>query len=121
MIGGVSGRRNEFPHICSVQSFLPIIGAQHICGSNVLSTRWVVTAASCLERGPIPIIGRREIVCGRLNLGLPNEPTEQRVQIASTILHPDYLGGPRSPNDIAMVGCVAVTVYQFIPIFPQLP
>lgn len=103
MIGGVGARRTEFPHICSIQSFLPIIGASHIGGASIVTSRYVVTAASLIDPPPLPIIGRREVVCGRLNLGLANEATEQRIQFGSIFLHPDYLRVPRSPNDIAMV------------------
>lgn len=103
MIGGVGARRSEFPHICSIQSFLPIIGPTHIGGASIITNRYVVTAASLIENPPLPIIGRREVVCGRLNLGLPNELNEQRVQFGQIFLHPDYLRVARSPNDIAMV------------------
>lgn len=103
MIGGVGARRTEFPHICSIQSFLPIIGGTHIGGASIVTNRYVVTAASLIDPPPLPIIGRREVVCGRLNLGLPNEVNEQRVQFGTIFLHPDYLRVARSPNDIAMV------------------
>lgn len=103
MIGGVGARRTEFPHICSIQSFIPIIGSQHIGGGSIVSNRFVVTAASLVYPPPLPIIGRREVVCGRLNLGLPNEVTEQRIQISATFLHPDFLQVSTSPNDIALV------------------
>jgi len=107
VIGGVGSRRSEFPHICSIQSFLPIIGAQHIGGASIVTNRFVVTAASLIDPPPVPIIGRREVVCGRLNLGLPNEVNEQRVQISNTFLHPDFLRTPNSPNDIAMIQLVS--------------
>lgn len=108
MIGGVGARRTEFPHICSIQSFLPIIGSTHIGGASIVTNRYVVTAASLIDPPPLPIIGRREVVCGRLNLGLPNEVTEQRLQFGTIFLHPDYLRVPRSPNDIAMVSVVKI-------------
>ncbi|KAG4066724.1 hypothetical protein HA402_012791 [Bradysia odoriphaga] len=107
VIGGVGARRSEFPHICSIQSFLPIIGAQHIGGASIVTNRYVVTAASLIDPPPLPIIGRREVVCGRLNLGLPNELNEQRVQFNTIFLHPDYLRTRDSPNDIAMIQLVS--------------
>ncbi|KAJ6647738.1 Trypsin-1 [Pseudolycoriella hygida] len=107
VIGGVGARRTEFPHICSIQSFLPIIGATHIGGASIVTNRYVVTAASLIDPPPLPIIGRREVVCGRLNLALPNEVTEQRVQFGTIFLHPDYLRTSLSPNDIAMIQLVS--------------
>jgi len=107
VIGGVGSRRSEFPHICSIQSLLPLIGAQHIGGASVITNRFVVTAASLVHPPPLPILGRREVVCGRLNLALPNEVTEQRVQISNIFLHPDFLRISNSPNDIAMIQLVS--------------
>lgn len=109
--GGVNARFAEFPHLCSVTRTRPILPDQHVGGGNILNTRWVLTAASVVP--PPGLLNSYEVICGRSNLGVAFEVTEQRVRVQTVYRHPQFTG-PISPNDIALVsGLIVSQTYQF--------
>lgn len=100
ILGGVNARFGEFPHMCSVNRVRPVLPDQHVGGGNILNNRWILTAASVVP--PPALFNSYEVICGRSNLGLSFEPTEQRVRVQTIYRHPQFLG-PISANDIALV------------------
>lgn len=106
IVGGINARDVEFPHICSIELIRAILPSQHVGAGNILNRRWILTAASVIT--PPPLFARYEITCGRVNLALPFEVTEQRVRINSVINHPSYNGTYFSANDIALVNLVQI-------------
>lgn len=102
MIGGVSARRTEFPHLCAIE-LIRTIGFPTIVGAgNVLNRRWVLTVATNIYANSI--LQRTEVICGRFDLSASSEPTEQRLRIVQSIRHPRFVAsGISSAYDIALV------------------
>lgn len=87
------------------------IGATEFIGAgNILGRRWILTvAANVLSR---TINRRTEILCGRFDLSLRSEVTEQRMRIANAHVHPDYRAGGPSSSDIALLQLTADLHYS---------
>lgn len=101
-MGGVNARHGEFPHICAIELIRTILPTQHVGAGNILNRRWILTIASIVSTPPL--FSRYEIQCGRVNLGLPSEISEQRVRINTIFRHPDFNTlAAFSANDIALV------------------
>lgn len=54
---------------------------------------------------------RTEILCGRFDLSLPSEVTEQRMRIGRAHVHPGYTAARPSANDIALLQLTAELHY----------
>ncbi|KAL1502427.1 hypothetical protein ABEB36_007568 [Hypothenemus hampei] len=71
----------------------------HWCGAVVIASKWVLTAAHCLEGFPK---GAYVIVAGEYDID-ENEGTEQQAYIEEYYIHEDFRKGHKMANDIAMV------------------
>lgn len=102
VVGGVSARRTEFPHLCAIE-LIRTIGTSTIVGAgNVLSRRWILTVATNIYANSL--FQRSEVICGRFDLSVFSEPTEQRLRIVESIRHPQFVAsGVNSAFDIALV------------------
>jgi trypsin len=75
------------------------INGTHQCGGTILNALWVLTAAHCLE-------GASSIIVHAGTTDQTNNAIGQRVAVAATIIHPNYLPeGPTNPatNDMALL------------------
>uniref|UniRef100_A0A182IMH4 Peptidase S1 domain-containing protein n=1 Tax=Anopheles atroparvus TaxID=41427 RepID=A0A182IMH4_ANOAO len=98
VVGGVDAIPGEFPAIVSIQRVILVVSA-HVCGGSILSNFWVLTAAHCITESPAT--ANFQIWAGTHDQSVA-EPSRQVVSVASSIVHPDYLGGV-NPTDIAVM------------------
>ncbi|XP_046988799.1 trypsin-1-like [Schistocerca americana] len=84
----------EFPYQVSLQ--LVFSGSRvHNCGGSILTSNAVLTAAHCaIDSGSLVA------VAGEYDLA-SNDGSEQEIQVADQIVHPDYTGDV-APHDIAV-------------------
>ncbi|XP_076471843.1 trypsin-2-like [Babylonia areolata] len=87
---------NSFPWQLSLKS-----NGYHICGAVVYNSRYVITAAHCVEGGSA---SRYQVACGAHDI-YAHEPDRQTVQVAAITIHPKYRYTTRYafPNDIAVL------------------
>lgn len=106
ILGGVTSRRNEFPHQCAIE-VIPLIGPPQIIGAgSVISRRFILTVASNVVADNV--FRRTEVLCGRNDLSLASEVTEQRMRIARAHIHTRYNANrPSSAYDIAVLQLTA--------------
>ncbi|ROT64281.1 trypsin [Penaeus vannamei] len=78
IVGGVGASLGELPYMVSLQdtSFGSVV---HFCGGAIYDHTHVVTAAHCVS----------SVVAGETDLSV-TEGTEQPLQVASILLHPDF-------------------------------
>lgn len=102
VVGGVSARRTEFPHLCAIE-LIRTVGFSNIIGTgNVLNRRWILTVATNIYANTF--FQRSEVICGRFDLSASSEPTEQRLRIIASIRHPRFIASQiSSAYDIALV------------------
>uniref|UniRef100_A0A1B0DC55 Uncharacterized protein n=1 Tax=Phlebotomus papatasi TaxID=29031 RepID=A0A1B0DC55_PHLPP len=85
---------HEFPFACSLKwGFLGDLS--HICGSSIINSNWVVTAANCKPYS----LGTYHVVCGITDRTIIRNQQERKVD--RFIVHHNYAGG-MSLNDIAL-------------------
>ena len=51
VVGGQDAVRGQFPYLASFR--YPQLGLIHGCAGNILNTRWLLTAAHCIDPGEI--------------------------------------------------------------------
>ncbi|CAG5131986.1 unnamed protein product [Candidula unifasciata] len=96
IFGGTEARRGEFPWIGML-----LINGVFKCECTVLDAYHVMTAAHCFD-GHIES-NRYEIIAGKYITSLEErDPTEQRRDVSSFVIHEDYDKAVMS-NDIAML------------------
>ncbi|XP_031431974.1 trypsin-3-like [Clupea harengus] len=88
LVGGHECRRHSVPYQASLNA------GQHFCGGSLISSQWVVSAAHCYTR-------RIQVRLGEHSLS-SNEGTEQLIDSAKIIKHPNY--NPNNlDNDIMLI------------------
>ena len=125
VVGGEEADINDWPGMASLQITHPTGGAYHLCGATMISERFVLTAAHCVEYAKLETgadglarviqyqkssdpgrdlqrLGRLTIVAG---LGdLSEDPTEVTFEIADMHIHPSYtIGSSQRGHDVAVL------------------
>lgn len=101
MVGGVNALPHEFPSIVSVQRLILTLST-HWCGGTIITPDWVLTAAHCITEAPDG--SRFAIWAGSHDITVP-ETNRQIINVAASILHPEYPGGFH-PSDVAVMRLV---------------
>ncbi|XP_055533693.1 trypsin-1-like [Wyeomyia smithii] len=110
VVGGTNAEPNEFPSILSMQRLI-LTASAHICGASIINPGWAMTAAHCITESPAG--ARFTVWAGAHNIGIA-EGNRQVVNVADSIVHPDYLGGV-NPSDIAVLRLEStLTINQFV-------
>ncbi|CAH0605376.1 unnamed protein product [Chrysodeixis includens] len=98
----------EFPYMVSLQRRFEPGQRGHVCGGTLISLRHVLIAASCLYEtvsGTPTLINPAfyRVFGGHHRLGNNmNDPSRVRM-IESFTIHPEFVGGKRHLNDIAII------------------
>lgn len=100
IVGGQASNEGEWPWQVSLQ----IRGTGHVCGASVISSRWLVTAAHCVQDDGQLKYSRPdqwEAYLGLLTQGQTNKWTIKR-NLKQIVPHPDY-NADTYDNDIALL------------------
>ncbi|KAL9651253.1 hypothetical protein ABK040_006254 [Willaertia magna] len=100
--GGTATRENEFPHLISFQYNKPGYYPQHLCGGTIIASKWIVTAAHCLDIN-IPQ-NEIQIVAGTYNNYCYGDNTGRCITrtVVRKIKHPSY-GTNGMQHDIGLL------------------
>ncbi|XP_061493468.1 cationic trypsin-3-like isoform X2 [Rhineura floridana] len=88
IVGGYTCQKNSVPYQVSLNS------GYHFCGGSLINSQWVVSAAHCYK-------SRIQVRLGEHSLTL-NDGTEQYVDSAKVIRHPNY-NSNLLDNDIMLI------------------
>ncbi|XP_045623101.1 trypsin-1 [Procambarus clarkii] len=93
----------QFPWLVSVQVTNFYDASYHLCGGTILSPRWVLTAASCLDGEKASSL---QVVAGELDM-THQEGAEQSVPVTRLLKHPHYTYWETPyKNDLALLQLV---------------
>merc|ERR1711936_936370 len=96
IVGGTRAQRGAYPWQISLQTF-----GSHSCGGSILNENWILTAARCFLSSPWA--WSYTVVVGEHNRNV-RQGSEQSIDVAQIIKHPDYSGAdPSDPHDIALM------------------
>uniref|UniRef100_A0A8C8VN33 Peptidase S1 domain-containing protein n=1 Tax=Pelusios castaneus TaxID=367368 RepID=A0A8C8VN33_9SAUR len=99
IVGGRDALPGSWPWLVSIQ--IPTQkGHRHSCGGSLISTRWVLTAAHCLQ-AKRRVLARWRIVTGISELSHPSDLVQIR-SVHKAVLHPEY-SPRRETGDIALI------------------
>lgn len=103
IFGGQEARRGQFPYLASIRRTAT---ALHICGGGIVSDRFILTAAHCVQSRPEAI---------RVSVGAHSRFDNHTVYTVSRIvLHPRYRENPLA-FDIAVVQTARRIIFgQFV-------
>ncbi|XP_069468876.1 coagulation factor IX [Ambystoma mexicanum] len=94
IVGGTDSLSGEIPW----QVHLININGVGFCGGSIISEKWIVTAAHCF-----PNEAEFKVVVGEYNTEV-NDGTEQYLQVAKLVMHPNYNATKNKyNNDIALI------------------
>uniref|UniRef100_A0A8C8VN31 Peptidase S1 domain-containing protein n=1 Tax=Pelusios castaneus TaxID=367368 RepID=A0A8C8VN31_9SAUR len=101
IVGGRDALPGSWPWLVSIQ--IPTQkGHRHSCGGSLISTRWVLTAAHCLQPcSTFRVLARWRIVTGISELSHPSDLVQIR-SVHKAVLHPEY-SPRRETGDIALI------------------
>nr|CAH0099929.1 unnamed protein product [Daphnia galeata] len=106
IINGDCALQGQFPYVVSITE-----NDRHFCGGFIYNSRWVVTAASCVE-GKLGINASLNVVVGQLNAVILDE-FEQKMAVDTIILYPQYDSAIKL-NDIALIRVTAEIQFDYV-------
>ena len=98
IVGGQDADPGEYPW----QVMLTDLQSLPFCGGSLLTPRWVVTAAHCVQGITTSNIGRIRVVLGAHHFNATSDTTRQVFQLKRVIQHPDFVATTFN-NDIALI------------------
>ncbi|XP_035718534.1 serine protease snake-like [Vespa mandarinia] len=87
IVGGIKAKMAEFPHMAVIGFGRNLSDVSWLCGGSIISERYILTAAHCLEsrdNGPALMVR-----VGTTNLEIREDSLQER-KIIRRIKHPDY-------------------------------
>ncbi|XP_046463179.1 trypsin alpha-like [Daphnia pulex] len=97
IINGGLASPGQFPYVASITE-----NGRHFCGGFIYSSRWVVTAASCIEGKSLNVLN---VVVGQLSTINP-DVNEQTMNVYTLNIFPGY-NSTNKLNDIALIRLTA--------------
>lgn len=108
IVGGENALPGQFPFMVSLQVVQYGV-SRHNCGGVIIGPQWILTAAHCLpENLQSPANTRITVWAGKHNLAL-DEPESflSEVDLANSVMHPDYVPVQVGPDDMALLRLAA--------------
>ncbi|XP_055610821.1 trypsin-7-like [Uranotaenia lowii] len=94
IINGTDASIEDFPFMISLRSYT----GSHSCGGSIVSKKWIMTAAHCVNNSTTPFL--QTIQVGRSNISKPEDSSVYK--ISKVIIHPGYSPENSYVNDIAV-------------------
>ncbi|XP_067012932.2 venom protease [Anabrus simplex] len=102
ILGGTAVKPMEYPH-AAIIGYDTKGGKNWLCGGTLISERFVLTAAHCLEDHSKEGVSEAKYVrLGEVNLAVDTESEIQEFNVKSFHMHPDYKS-PIKYNDIGLI------------------
>ncbi|EFX71080.1 hypothetical protein DAPPUDRAFT_309193 [Daphnia pulex] len=113
--GGGTASPGQFPYVVSITE-----NDRHICGGFIYSSRWIVTAASCVDGKSYT---KLNVVAGQVSLINP-DINEQKMDVYTITIFPQY-NSTNKLNDVALLWLTADILFDnenvdFIPYGTEL-
>lgn len=90
IVGGTKALINEFPHQVSIQ-----LNGFHICGGSIISKKWILTAAHCVQD--------HRIKCFKIRSGSTFTTNGGTIHMISKIISHELYNETKIINDIALI------------------
>jgi len=100
IVGGVEAKKHSWPWMGSLRR-VSIFGVTHSCGCSLISDKWVLTAAHCVEGNSNPNSYRVDV--GRHHRDYVTEGTEQLLSLNRVIWHEHFDEDDDLDNDVAVL------------------
>lgn len=98
IVGGQDADKGEYPW----QAMLTDLNSTPFCGGSLISPRWVITAAHCVQGLNSGNLARYQVILGAYQYRDPDESSRQVFAMKRVVRHPDFVSSTFD-NDIALI------------------